>query len=175
MTRSEEVASAFGYLTQKEVVALKQLAGNVMRYATIVNVGSGSGTSGLAIAEVRPEAYRFTVDISAGGPLGGLENERNAFANTTLPLPVQLLGDSYVIGKNWHGQPIDLLFIDADHSCEGVTRDLQAWLPNLNQSAIVAFHDYESPHWPCVKAVVDQAMKDKHVILHVDTLIGFYV
>lgn len=170
---SREVSLAFGYMTFGELEKLGEFALLVRDHATIVNVGSGSGTSGLCLAEVRPEAERYTVDISPGGPLGGLENERNAFVGSGLPLPVQLLGDSYSIGKNWRGAPIDLLFIDADHSCKGILRDLRAWLPHMNPISIVAFHDYGSPNWPCVKRVVDKVFANCLCIGNIDTLIGF--
>lgn len=42
--------------------------------------------------------------------------------------------------KSWT-LPIDFLFIDGDHSYEGVKRDYEAFLPHLKEDAIVAFHD----------------------------------
>jgi predicted O-methyltransferase YrrM len=36
---------------------------------------------------------------------------------------------------------IDLLFIDGDHSYEGVKEDVEAWFPKLNEKAVVIFHD----------------------------------
>ncbi len=37
---------------------------------------------------------------------------------------------------------IDLLFIDADHSYEGVSSDWKNWSPFMNKGGIIAFHDY---------------------------------
>lgn len=174
MSRSQEISQAFGYLTIKEVEALKELAESIPEFGTIVNVGSGSGTSGLCFAEARPNAYRYTIDISSGGPFGGLENERNAFHGTTLRMPVQLQGDSYGIGKNWRGAPIDLLFIDADHSCKGVMGDLRAWLPHMADGGIASFHDYGSNNWPCIKRIIDKTLMISFpLIFCVDTLIAF--
>ena len=39
-------------------------------------------------------------------------------------------------------QPIDLLFIDADHSYEGVSRDYKNWAPLVKSGGFIAFHDY---------------------------------
>jgi hypothetical protein len=37
--------------------------------------------------------------------------------------------------------PVELLFIDGDHSYEGVRRDAELWLPRLMDGGIVMFHD----------------------------------
>lgn len=37
---------------------------------------------------------------------------------------------------------IDFLFIDGDHSYEGVCNDINAWFPKLSPCATVVFHDY---------------------------------
>lgn len=38
-------------------------------------------------------------------------------------------------------EPVDLLFIDGDHSYEGVKSDVNAWFPKLGPASIVVFHD----------------------------------
>ena len=47
--------------------------------------------------------------------------------------------------KHWTG-PIDFLFIDGDHSYEGVKHDFEAFKPWLTEHAIVAFHDTAWEH-----------------------------
>ena len=42
--------------------------------------------------------------------------------------------------KSWR-EKIDLIFIDGDHSYEGVKADWDAFLPHLNPFGVVAFHD----------------------------------
>jgi predicted O-methyltransferase YrrM len=42
--------------------------------------------------------------------------------------------------RNWT-LPIDLIFIDGDHSYEGVKRDWELFLPHVKPSGIVIFHD----------------------------------
>lgn len=41
------------------------------------------------------------------------------------------------------GQQIDFLFIDGDHSIEGVTSDWESFSPFVRSGGIVAFHDYD--------------------------------
>ena len=42
--------------------------------------------------------------------------------------------------RNW-SLPIDLIFIDGDHSYEGVKRDWELFVPHVKPSGIVIFHD----------------------------------
>ena len=39
------------------------------------------------------------------------------------------------------GREIDLLFIDGDHTYEGVKKDFEMYSPLVGQGAIIAFHD----------------------------------
>jgi predicted O-methyltransferase YrrM len=36
---------------------------------------------------------------------------------------------------------VDFIFIDGDHSYEGVKADVDVWLPKLNKNALIIFHD----------------------------------
>ena len=54
---------------------------------------------------------------------------------------------------------LDFVFIDADHSYEGVKRDITAWLPKLKMGGLMSGHDYANPGEPCgmeVKKAVDE-------------------
>jgi len=50
----------------------------------------------------------------------------------------------------------DLVFIDADHSFEGVKRDIELWKPHVRSGGIICGHDYingESRGWDCTQIV----------------------
>jgi predicted O-methyltransferase YrrM len=47
---------------------------------------------------------------------------------------------SGAVASSWN-RPIDILFIDGDHSYEGVKRDWEAFLPHMAPFGIVVFHD----------------------------------
>jgi predicted O-methyltransferase YrrM len=49
----------------------------------------------------------------------------------------------------WH-QPIDLLYIDADHREASVRADLTTWTPHVRAGGIVAGDDYDNPMYPGV-------------------------
>ena len=174
-TKALELARAFGYLFEYEVLALQVLAQGLPEHATGANVGAGAGTSSLALKESRPDLILYTVDISPSGPEGGLENERNAFKDTGLPLPIQILGDSKQVGRDWDKGKLDFCWIDAGHLEEDIRGDIAAWRPNMKRGGIMAFHDYESVFWGDVYKVVNELMSDCTLILRVDTLIAFRV
>jgi predicted O-methyltransferase YrrM len=48
--------------------------------------------------------------------------------------------DSVSAAASW-SRPIDLLFIDGDHSYEGVKRDWEAFVPFVSPFGVVVFHD----------------------------------
>lgn len=60
---------------------------------------------------------------------------------------VQLNGDSKSsdtverVKKVLNGRKIDFLFIDGDHSYEGVKADFEAFLPLMSSNGMIAFHD----------------------------------
>ena len=66
---------------------------------------------------------------------------------------VFLKGDSVEMAKEVPDGSLSLVYIDADHSYEGVKRDIAAWYPKLSVGGIMAFHDYESPAYGVKQAV----------------------
>ena len=174
-----ELANAFGFLFPGEVFLIQAIAQSLKDNAVMVCLGTGVGTGSLAMAEMKPDAKLYSIDISEGGPYGGLENERNAFYAANIhPYPLQTLGDSTKVHSRWDviskNAKIDFLFIDADHSEEALTKDIDGWALFVRKGGYIAFHDYESVNWHSVTSVVDEKMKDGWRLVHaVDTLIVF--
>jgi len=51
---------------------------------------------------------------------------------------------------------LDFVFLDADHSYEGVREDINAWLPKISPRGWIGGHDFANlqfPHWGVTKAV----------------------
>ena len=46
---------------------------------------------------------------------------------------------------------VDLVFVDADHTAAGVTRDLDAWTPKIRPGGFLTGHDID---WPTVREIV---------------------
>lgn len=57
--------------------------------------------------------------------------------------------------KVWSG-PIDFLYVDADHSYEGVSADLQAWVPHVKPGGLIVGDDYGNAIYPGVKEAWDE-------------------
>jgi predicted O-methyltransferase YrrM len=177
MEKAAKLSNAFGFLYPAEVEALVGVAEQIPENGTMINIGAGVGTSSLAVAEARPDINIITVDICEGGPLGGLENEINAFKNAEMEdqLPEQILGDSKEIGKTWDRDKVDFIFVDGDHTEPGIRNDIDAWLQHVKDGGIIVFHDYNIDVWPKVTSVVDELMSGYKSILKIDTLKAFRV
>jgi FkbM family methyltransferase len=158
---SDELQRAFGFLWPVEPAVLRHLAHQLPPNPVVINIGAGVGTSGLAFMEARDDLELFTVDIQdAATPFGGLENERTVFHQAGLlgdPRHHQVHLDSAEMGNGWADAPVDLVFVDGDHTTEGVLRDIDAWLPRLRPGGIIAFHDVGERWWyGYVKNAIDQ-------------------
>lgn len=62
--------------------------------------------------------------------------------------------DSSSAAADYDDKSLDFVFIDADHSYEGVKKDIIAWLPKVKPGGILAGHDY-AWHEPIRQAVRD--------------------
>ena len=59
----------------------------------------------------------------------------------------------------YRDESIDMIFLDADHSYEAATLDIEAWLPKVKKNGILAGHDYINHLYPGVKRAVDDMSK----------------
>ena len=138
------VANKTGLLSEGEVDLLKRLISYCDKYPTVVIIGSGSGTSTLAVLEQNPNAFIFSIDnefpttdrYDPGEKQNLIDAGYWSEGNV-----IQVLGDSQLIGRHW---PIkyDFIFIDGDHRYQFIHDDILLWLPLAKTKAIVAFHDY---------------------------------
>lgn len=54
-------------------------------------------------------------------------------------------GDSVAVAATFCRENFDLVFLDADHSFEGVTADLAAWEGRVKAGGWIGGHDYRNP------------------------------
>ncbi len=135
------------HLTERERVLLFELAGSLPTNASIVEIGSYLGASTCFLAAgVRPhKGTVYAIDTWTNtGMSDGVYDTYRDFLHSIVPLRdsiVPLRGLSTEISINFD-QPIDLLFVDGDHSYEAVRSDLEVWLPKLKSGALVVLHDF---------------------------------
>jgi FkbM family methyltransferase len=177
---SDELQRAFGFLWPVEPAILRYLAHQLPPNPVVINIGAGVGTSGLAFMEARDDLQLVTVDIQdAATPFGGLENERGVFDRAGLgsdPRHTQMLGDSADIGRRWPGAPVDMVFVDGDHTTEGVLRDIDAWLPHIRPGGIMAFHDVGERWWYGYVGKAIDARRDEFadLVCRISLLAAYY-
>jgi predicted O-methyltransferase YrrM len=140
-----------GMINYEAAQALYELAKGITD-GCIVEVGSYRGRSGVALGRGSIDGhnvpvYAFDPHEAFEGILGGNFGppDRAAFYKAMLDTncyqSVRLVNlSSEVVAPNWN-RPISLLWIDGDHTYEGVKRDYDCWSPHLKPNAIVAFDD----------------------------------
>lgn len=135
-----------GWLSDAQGEALFDAATRV-RSGAIVEIGSWKGRSTIWLAHGARAAGRtvYAVDPhehSKEDPTARtldafLENiTRAGVAGAVEPVVMRSEQASHVIT-----QPVELLFIDGDHSPEGARRDVDTWLPRVMTGGTVMFHD----------------------------------
>lgn len=162
MRTAYELSDWQGYLTHAEIDAMKELVSELPTNAVIAKIGAGAGTDTLAILEASKDLVIFSIDIAAGEQ-PELTNEHLRLAETGYDKTgcvIRIWGDSKIVGKRWP-IPIDWLHIDGDHSEEGIKGDLIAWFRHVKPMGFISFHDYDDPHWPAVKSIVDLYMREQ--------------
>ena len=147
VVRPPQALSAIpGYLHPLEARFLYWLAAKVPANGLALEVGSYKGKSSAHLAAgLTPTARLACVDT--------WQNDAMPYDPATDVLPEFLenigeyrslikthRGRSAEVAADW-SQPIDLLFIDGDHSYEGCSTDLQAWLSHVRPGGWIAFHD----------------------------------
>ena len=66
--------------------------------------------------------------------------------------------------KYW-AEPIDFLYVDADHGYEGCRADLEAWWPFVKPGGLVIGDDYDHPRYPGVKQAWDEFEAENNLTL----------
>lgn len=122
------------------------------RARTVLEIGTErGGTLFLFSRAAAPDAFLVSVDL----PRQKLKAWRElcTFLGKMGQSVSILDGDSHVsstverVRQVLGGRKVDFLFIDADHSYEGVRQDFENYTPFLNDPSIIAFHDINPDYW----------------------------
>lgn len=143
-----------GFLDPIEERCLQWAAAQAPAGGTIVEVGSYHGKSAVNLAYAAKKSGH-------GARVVCVDTWRNTTIEHAMNVDVfdrflentaqyrdvitTLRGRSADVGKEWDGGPIDVLFIDGDHSFDGVTADIRAWVPHVKPGGLLLFHDSDLP------------------------------
>ncbi len=142
-----------GYIGEREFGALALLAACAPGAGVIVEIGSFKGKSTVALASVAAHyGLGPVVSIdphnapSLTDPI--LEGQSSSYHDFLATLRTAGLerhvevhrASSRDVAKGWN-RPIQLLWIDGDHTYVGAKEDFDLFSPHLAEHAIVAFHD----------------------------------
>jgi predicted O-methyltransferase YrrM len=146
---AHSIAEWLGYLKREEVDLLTLLAGKVNSDTPIfVNIGAGAGTSSFAMLEGNPKAVVFSVDMrTTEDEISTSEHLRLQEIDPSVAIRViKIWGNSHNVGKSWPF-PIDMLFVDGDHSEQGCYDDLADFGKWVKPGGFIAVHDYQKSVW----------------------------
>ncbi len=103
---------------------------------TVIEKDSDAGKAGDQLVHIHPTSW---VNVC------GLAYQNTNFAANRRTI---IREDSVVAAEQVPDESLDFVFIDADHSYYGVTRDLKAWVPKVKIDGFVSGHDFEDPLYP---------------------------
>jgi len=121
----------------------------------IVNIGIFRGASMYCMRAGAPNARLVGVDIVKPDP---------KYVDSSMRAEI-IVADSGKCHADFEG-PVHLLFVDGDHSYEGVKADIAGWTPKVAPGGVVAFHDFktepkvEKKHAGIKKAVLEWERED---------------
>ncbi len=162
-------------ITQKaeEIEWLFELVSE-QRPKTLLEIGMDEGgTLFLWTRAAAADAHLIAIDTRPPGPIGlwsPFPLVRRGFAREDQRIDLLMAADSHEpatasrVQKLLSGQKIDLLFIDGDHSYEGVWQDFRKYSPLVRPGGLIAFHDVSQRTTPATEgtALFWQEFKADH-------------
>ncbi len=127
--------------TEQEGELLRKYAEN---RATIVEIGVAEGGSAYEMRQVMAaDGVMYLIDphVSCFGKLSPARLVAHRLVGQVTRGDVRWIQEFSPLPADGWSTPIDFLFIDGDHSHEGVSSDWELWTPHLASRGHVALHD----------------------------------
>jgi len=105
----------------------------------IVEIGTNVGKTAIALAygqKVKKGKSIYSIDIYEHPDI-----KKNLEKAEVADYVNRIIMPSHKMAKEWQ-KPIELLWIDGDHSYQGVCYDIKNWTPFVAVGGVIAFHDY---------------------------------
>ena len=150
------------------------------RPKVVVELGTWHGYTAICMAKAmqfwhkkKGEKYRptlITVDNYEHSSM--LTTETNFILHDVANYIYAICADTTKHGEYYQGDPIDLLFMDASHTYEGLEREHSVWFPHLAKSALVLIHDYHHHNGEVAAWVQEFAVREKQAYTLLETTDG---
>lgn len=133
----------------------------------VLELGSWAGRSAILMVQAGAESVHCVDhwqgnlhDAGTKGHDWSSGTPREIFLKNTEKLPItSTVGESPSIAAAFRDGSYDIVYIDAEHTCEAVLRDIAAWAPKAIR--LVCGHDYHA--FPGVKQAVDAMFSEVQV------------
>lgn len=152
---------------------------------SIAEIGVYRGNTSILLRELFPKATLYLIDPWAiypeyltpeAGPITYLKKKMDRayqevmdkFSNDPNTKVIRKMSDDAISDII---EPLDLVFIDGNHSYEYVKRDIQQWAQKCRPGGILSGHDYNPHFFPQIVKVVDELFGDHKFIGPDDTWI----
>lgn len=131
-----------------ELIGLAERAEEI-KPETVVEIGTARGGTLYVWTQVFDTAQKFiSVDLPGGRFGGGYSKGRASFYKTFSDKEINCIRrDSHknktkkILKEKLEGKKIDFLFIDGDHTYEGVKQDFEMYRDLVSDNGLIAFHD----------------------------------
>ena len=135
------------YTTGNELLRLYSLARSLKSNSVALEIGSYIGASSLMIGKgLKGGSRLICVDTWQNDAMTeGNWDSYKVFQRNTLSVKDKVESmrmTSAEAGKIYNGE-LDFLFIDGDHSYNGVKLDVDIWFPKLKSGGVIVMHDIE--------------------------------
>jgi hypothetical protein len=128
---------------------LKELIEN-NNFQTMVEVGVDTGKTTFYLLDNISNLKIYAIDTD----IKKFYNKDIAKKYNDRLIPIQ--GYSYEVADQIPDNTIDIVFIDGDHSYEGVKKDIHAYRPKLKSTGLLTGHDID---YPGVNKAVNELIK----------------
>ena len=135
---------------------LYRLSLQTVGWGDVVEIGTNAGRSAIALA--------YGQKVKGGGPIYSIDLyehpdiRRNLERAGVQEYVKRVVLPSHRAARGWD-RPVELLWIDGDHTWRGVSSDITQWAHLLQPGGVIAFHDYPGHDRSCE---VSKALR-KHV------------
>jgi predicted O-methyltransferase YrrM len=138
-------------LTEAETAELQRLA----KDAEVLEIGTAYGYSTVALALVAKRVFAVDPHLTHGS-YGDVLANLTAYGVSDRAVVMKTYSQHAMPAFYYEGRRFDMVWIDGDHTPEGVEHDVTWALKLLKPGGVLACHDYDEVTCPGVRVALDK-------------------